>query len=467
MRLSDLHRCLQGIIPSVIATADGRGVPNITYVSQVDYLDEQHVALSCQFFNKTRRNLDENPLAFAEVVDPETMQPYRLRLRFLRSEKTGPLFDRMAMRIEAIASHTGMTGVFRLIAADVFEVLSIAKVEGALAQVADPAPVRGASLEGLRSEVRGLHWVSDGINRAVDLEGLLGAALQALEEYFGFRHTMVLLLDECTGRLTTLASRGYGASGVGAEVALGDGIIGVVARDRRVLHLSALEHDLSYGRTIRREAERERAEPGAGMEIPLPGLANPQSVLAIPLAIGPRLVGVLAAEDPDPRRFSEWHEAFLEIVGNQIALGIDRMIERSESPEKGTVAAVAPVAQAIDGGVPKPAAPTETLRRRRLTYHTCDDAIFVDDEYLIRNVPAKILWKVLREWQGTGRTEFSNRELRLDAWLGLPPVKDNLESRLILLRQRLKEKCPDLALESTGRGRFALRVPGPLNLIEK
>ena len=63
IRLSTLARCFQGVVPSLIGTADNHGVPNVTYLSQVYYVDEQHVALSCQFFNKTRRNLGENPLA--------------------------------------------------------------------------------------------------------------------------------------------------------------------------------------------------------------------------------------------------------------------------------------------------------------------------------------------------------------------------------------------------------------------
>src|SRR5499427_10274184 len=133
-RLSDISRCFQGIVPSIIATCDGRGVPNVTYVSQVYLVDDRHVALSCQFFNKTRRNLDENPAASVEVIDPLTLQAYRMGLRFLRSEKSGPLFDTMSLRIDAIASHTGMTGVFRLIAADVFEVLSVQMVDGFLTE---------------------------------------------------------------------------------------------------------------------------------------------------------------------------------------------------------------------------------------------------------------------------------------------------------------------------------------------
>ena len=422
------------------------------------------MALSCQFFSKTRRNLDENPVACAEVMDPVTLQSYRLRLKFLRSERSGPLFDAMSLRIDAIASHTGMAGIFRLIAADVFEVVCAEEVAGFLTEPPADVP-QGASLEGMRTEMRGLQWVSERINRAVGLESLLRGVLEALEEYFNFSHTAILLLDDANHRLTTIASRGYGESGVGAEVAIGEGLIGTVARERRLLRVTSLEADLRYGRAIRREAEGGTRALQA--EIPLPGLPDAQSVLAIPLTIGDRLIGVIAAEDRDPMRFNEWHEAYLEVLANQIALGIDRMIERcDESVESAASdsASAAPPATAVPATAVRPA---ERRGTRRLTYYRNDDAIFVDDEYLIRNIPARILWKVLGESMRTGRTEFSNREMRVDPSLGLPPVKDNLESRLILLRQRLREKCPDLQIVSTGRGRFALRADAAIEMAER
>jgi hypothetical protein len=461
-RLSELWRCFQGVVPSVVATADAQGVPNVTFVSQVYFVSECQVALSCQFFNKTRRNLDENPVACAEVIDPLTLQSYRLHLRFLRSEKSGPLFDTMSLRIEAIASHTGMQGIFRLIAADLFEVESVEVVDGFLADPPADVPA-GISLEGARTEMRGLQWISERINRADQLESLFTVVLEALDEYFHFSHTSVLTFDESSGRLTTMASRGYGESGVGAEVALGEGLIGTVARERRLLRVTSLESDLRYGRAIRREAARENAPAD---EIPLPGLPNAESVLAIPLTVGKRLVGVIAAEDPDPMRFSEWHEAYLEIIANQIALGIDRMMERCD---EGADAPALPETVAPGPPVPPttPSSGAASRARRRLTYYRNDDAIFVDDQYLIRNIPARILWKVLGESQRTGRTEFSNREMRVDPALGLPPVKDNLESRLILLRHRLQEKCPDLQIVSIGRGRFALRADAAVELAER
>ena len=282
-------------------------------------------------------------------------------------------------------------------------------------------------------------------------------------------------MDDAGDRLVTMASRGYGESGVGAEVPVGQGLIGTVARDRRLLRVTSLEADLRYGRAIRRESAGRAGALDA--EIPLPGLCDAQSFLAIPLVVGDRLIGVIAAEDPDPLRFGEWHEAYLEIVANQIALVMDRMIERCNAAGEpqgrdsgdGVAAVSAPPAADTRAQPPERATRAATAGQRalRLTYYAQDEAIFAGDEYLIRNIPARILWKIVGETARTGRTEFSNRELRVDAALGLPPVKDNLESRLILLRKRLREKCPELQIVPIARGRFALRADAALELVER
>lgn len=447
IRLETLDQCLHGIVPGVISTCDRDGMPNVSYISQVHLVDDRHIALSCQFFNKTRQNLDENPLATLELYDPITFEAYRVRLRFLRAETQGSLFDSMAVRIQAIATSTGMAGVFKLRSADVFEVLSLEKREGYI----EPPPngERVVLPHGPLTELRGLQIVSERVARAACLESLLTGALAALDEVFGFTHGMILVPEG--KKLVAVACQGYGDAAIGAEVAFGEGLIGSVASTKKLLRVACASSDLRYGRAIREQYQR--AGGGVGAEIPVPGLADAESQMAIPLLVQDRLVGVLALECKSSLTFEQWHEAFLQVLANQIASGIDRMAERDDDAELPAVAGAG--------------APALSALKLSFCYYRNDDCVFVDGEYLIRNVPGKILWKILRSFEADGRTEFSNRELRLDPTLGLPPIKDNLESRLILLRKRLEQKCPAVRIVSTRRGRFALSVGCELELVER
>ena len=219
LTLDSIRNCLEGAIPSSVATCAADGTPNLTLVSQVHYVDESHVALSFQFFNKTRQNVLANPRVGATVVDPETAAQYRLYLFYERTETAGPVFESMKAKLAGIASHTGMTGIFRLQGSDIYRLLSVTPVPGR------PLPLMARK----RNLLSGVRLCAGALNQCVDLGVLLDQALVRLESHLEIKHSMILMLDRARRRLYTVASRGYRQSGVGSEIALGCGVIGVAA----------------------------------------------------------------------------------------------------------------------------------------------------------------------------------------------------------------------------------------------
>jgi hypothetical protein len=124
----EIRPALESGTPAAMVTCSADGKPNATVISQVYYMDETHVALSFQFFSKTIRNVRENPRAYVCVFDMGASTYWALQLEFQRSETEGPIFDAMDMQIEAIASMSGMSGIFKLRAADVYRVISVERL---------------------------------------------------------------------------------------------------------------------------------------------------------------------------------------------------------------------------------------------------------------------------------------------------------------------------------------------------
>jgi adenylate cyclase len=440
LSLSAIRNCLEGVIPSPIATCAADGTPNITYLSQVHYVDEEHVALSYQFFNKTRQNVLESPRARVQVIEPVTAMQYRLDLQYLRTETEGPLFENMKARLAGIASHSGMTGVFRLIGADIYRVQGIEAVPG---NPLPRPPLRRSALSALRA-------CSAALSQPADLSTLFDQALAMLEQHFGFRHSMLMLLDERGGKLYTVASRGYENSGVGSEVALGEGVIGVAARERVAIRIGHAAREYQYNIAVRRHFLEGNPEVELETAIPFPGLPEPRSQLAVPLLLGQGLVGALYVESAEDLRFSYEDEEALLTFGGQLAMGVHIAQQAAEAQE--AVPAPEKKRDAI-GGAPL-----------HIRHYAENDSVFAGDIYVIKGVAGSILWKLLRDHTHHGRSEFTNRELRVDPSIRLPEVSENLEARLILLQRRLSESELGLSIEKTGRGRFRFKVQRPLTL---
>jgi hypothetical protein len=287
------------------------------------------------------------------------------------------------------------------------------------------------------------------------LDQLLESILSGLKEFFGFSHSMILLASEKPNTLVTIASRGYPHGGAGAEVQFGEGVIGVVAEAQQPIRISGLIRGMLYANAARRRAEDRGWRPQEA--VALPGLENPASQLGVPLVVRGELIGVLCIESETAYRFHEEDKNTIELLGASLAIAIQNMQLKEAGEEPSAEPAVnTPVA-----------APRSKAAARELAYYPSDEVLMLDGEYLIRSLPARILWKLLQAYKRDGRAEFTNRELRLDKSLGLPAFKDNLETRLLLLRRRLDEKAVNVRLVPRGRGRFALELGCEIELVEK
>lgn len=443
LTLDDIRPCLEGHIPAMIATVASDGTPNVAYLSQVYYVDPRHVALSFQFFNKTRKNILSRPEAALLLLDPQTFAFYRLQLRYLHTRTEGPLFESMRAQLAGIASHEGMADVFELKGSDIYGVQTIEAVPGPTL----PAPPPRCALLGP------VRRCSEQLARASTLDETLANLMQTLAQELGIAHALVLLLDPAQQRLYTVSSLGYPQSGVGSEIELGHGVIGMSAQARTPVRISHMTSASLYNHTVRRTLG-DQSGPSPSTDIPYPGLAQPQSQMAVPLLSADRLLGVLFVESPQEMRFSFQDEDALVTLAGQLATTIELLRQTpADSSQAESATPHAPPAPQAQGRV--------QVRRYRSNH-----SIFLDSQYLIKGVAGAICWKLLQDYQQQGRSEFSNRELRLDSSIGLPEVVDNLEARLILLERRLAEQSAPIRIVKTGRGRFQLQVGVRLELVE-
>lgn len=442
LRLSDLAPCFEGVIPSIIATAAADGTPNISYLSHVVRVDEDHVALSNQFFAKTAANIRANPHVTLILVDCFTGDQFLLDIRFVRSVDTGPLFDKISLQLKASSAQVGMSEVMRLRSADIFQVRGIEMV---------PSPVETAPGAPRRPSVNlpAIAEAGRAIERQLDAEGIIDALLSSVEDVLGYHHALVLVRDVHRDCFVTTGSLGYESSGLGSEAAGNEGLIAAAANSRQSVKVSDMSRVRRFGEAITTDAATSE---DATRVVAFPELSSAMSQIAVPMMVRDDMIAVLFAESAERMAFRDEDEAALEILAGQAA----RALKASE----GFAGAVEPE-PAPSGLRPSAGAGGRDLR---VVHHHLDDSIFVDGTYIVKGIAGALL-RLMLEWHlEDGRSDFSNRELRLALAARMPGIKDNLETRLLLLRRRLEEKQAPIRILRTGRGRLRLESDGSVGL---
>jgi adenylate cyclase len=451
LSLERLRRCYEGGVPAVVCTCSLDGVPNITYISRVHQVDADRVAISNQFMSKTARNLAENPVASVLLIDPVTYQEYQLVAVHERTERRGPVFERLRHDVDQLAEEMGLRSIFKLRAADIFRVTSIERIG-----IIHPEP----EAEHPARTLDALTEFGARIDCATDLDTVVDAAIEGLDRILGYHHVSLLLLDESGTRMYAIASRGFDDENVGAEVALGDGPIGRPLALGTIQRSTGLRQLAKYSRSIRRSFQESGVDPD--FVLPIPGLVDADSRIVVPIRNLGQLIGAVVVEHRAVAAFDSGDEQILAAVASMLGGTIDSA--RQQPPTEPTTDRPPPSASAPVSVSAAISATIAGTTGSAIRFFETDGSVFVDGEYLIKGVAGRILRTLLTEHLATSRCNFTNRELRLDATLDLPGFKDNLESRLVLLKRRLDERSAPCSIVKTGRGRFQLDVDRPIHL---
>lgn len=436
LSLADLADCLGGPVPSLIATTAPDGTPNVSYLSHVAMIDEQHIGLSNQFFSKTLRNLRSHPRASVLVVDARTGAQYALDVEFVRFLTAGPQFEQLAALVVASSARVGLADTMRLRSVDVFRVSALRAVPFGGGALPVPSARRSASLPDVARVVGAL-------SEQFDADGVVDAALDGLLHDLRMSHTMFLWLDEGRGQLTAIGSRGYEESGIGSDVALGEGVIGAAAATQHAVRIN----DVSRSVRLSAAVAGLSGSQGPARSIALPGLDHALSQIAVPIPVRGALRGVLFAESAARMAFSADDEAGMALIARQAGAML-ALIETMAAGEQAALRSPVP------GTAPAAGAAIQVV------HYSYDDSVFIDGHYAIKGVAGRLLYYMLEQHRTGGRVEFSNREIRLEALFGLSALKDNLEARLLLLRRRLEERDFPVRLLRAGRGRVLLQLDG-------
>jgi adenylate cyclase len=214
----------------------------------------------------------------------------------------------------------------------------------------------------------------------------------------------------------------------------------LAGQDRRVLRVSDASRLRRYGAAILATSEQEART----RSVALPRLPGAMSQVAVPMEAQGRLQGVLFLESTRRMAFDAEDGLALSLVARHLALAV----ALAEAGAGGEAMTAGLHAQA-------PKAEGEAVQ---VVHHAPDDSVFIGHEYLVKGIAGRLLMWMLDAYQAAGRTEFTNREIRADGTLRLPELKDNLETRLLLLQRRLEEKRAPVRLLRPARGRIRLAV---------
>lgn len=156
-----------------------------------------------------------------------------------------------------------------------------------------------------------LQTVTDAALGNLPLEKLLDELLTRVRDVLEADTCAVLLLDETSRELVARAAKGIEEEvEQGVRIPVGRGFAGRIAAERRAVIIDDVDHSYVLNPILRQKGIK--------------------SLLGIPLLIDGEIIGVMHVGTLTPRKFDAEDIALLQIVGQRVAVAIDRAVAYDE-----------------------------------------------------------------------------------------------------------------------------------------
>jgi adenylate cyclase len=412
-KLSQLRDCFQGIIPALFCTHDEASEPNISFLSQVEYLDENHLALSNQFFSKTKQNILKTKNGLLLILHPASLQTFEIRVRYLKSEVSGDVFEKLQLRLQIIAASEGMSHVFQLRSADIYEVTEIVCRNSITRKPVNlPAP-KDERLELSPSELS-KSFLESVSSKKSSTEECIALLLRSIRYGFGFPETKFYWVNENSAQSIEAEMMDADGEFLGADRL---GIIRKVFQFGKPLIVSGLQLQRKYANSISLQPSKAQS--------------NISRRIALPILYHGKTQAVLLVEDEKSEAWDLDLVSSLKMMANTLGLVLSRDSDSVPFLKK------------------------KSIRELKFRLHRSSETLFFEDAALFKSLPAKIFAYIIEK--AKEKSAISNQEIICALENDFPKEgKTNLEARLSLIKKRIQERAIPLKIVAIERGRFQL-----------
>ncbi|MGG1675391.1 response regulator transcription factor [Neobacillus sp. NRS-1170] len=292
----EMHPALLGVVPSTLITSDRQGIPNITNISRVWFVDREHVAVANHMLNKSIHNLTENSRAFIRTMDTTTFSTWELDVEYIGPSSDAGIFAEMQKQYEILSMILETQKPLTVHCAEIFRVLA-ARV----------------------CEEENSHLLSK--------TDLYNPILEQLERKFGWDTSAVWVVEDYEQSLELATVKGFGEE---SEALILKRVAKLSLEQEKPIRIFNIRSQYQYALTT---ILHQQNENGIFSYEDFRKLNH--HYIAIPIKEdNGKIIAIISSQTDDGIKFSLFNDEFLRFASRHLSQLIESLVDKNDTNQR-------------------------------------------------------------------------------------------------------------------------------------